>query len=249
MSKTYSARALKRIQNELIDLNKSKDILAQSGIYVHYDESDMTKLYVMMMGPGDTPYEDGYFFFEFVFPENYPMNPPLAKYCTQGEMYDLRKRSNSGVRFNPNLYTCGKVCLSMLNTWQGPGWTPSNTMTNVFMAIQGLVLTGNPLENEPGYEDLQGTEKASYDVYNEMIRFAKYKIAILGMLRSPPRGFEVFLPIMREKYQQNAEKYLSQLDDLSRKVNKETMYDMPCYMQRSHLDYALLFREFFEFTL
>ena len=247
MSKTYTARALKRIQNEMIDLNKSKDILEQSGIYVHYDDSDMTKLYVMMIGPSETPYEDGYFFFEFVFPENYPMNPPIAKYCTQGEMWDEKRRSGTLVRFNPNLYTCGKVCLSMLNTWQGPGWVPSNTMTNVFMAIQGLVLTNNPLENEPGYEDLDGTQKANYTVYNEMIRFAKYKVAIMEMIQRPPHGFEVFLPVMIERYYKNVEKYLSQLDDLSRSVSKETFYDMPCYMLKSRLNYAELFKQFMDF--
>lgn len=29
------------------------------------------------------------------------------------------------VRFNPNLYNCGKVCLSLLGTWAGPGWDPA----------------------------------------------------------------------------------------------------------------------------
>ena len=31
------------------------------------------------------------------------------------------------VRFNPNLYNCGKVCLSLLGTWQGAAgetWDP-----------------------------------------------------------------------------------------------------------------------------
>jgi hypothetical protein len=28
------------------------------------------------------------------------------------------------VRFNPNLYNCGKVCLSLLGTWSGPSWQP-----------------------------------------------------------------------------------------------------------------------------
>lgn len=29
------------------------------------------------------------------------------------------------VRFNPNLYNCGKVCLSLLGTWAGPSWDPA----------------------------------------------------------------------------------------------------------------------------
>jgi Ubiquitin-conjugating enzyme len=31
------------------------------------------------------------------------------------------------VRFNPNLYNCGKVCLSLLGTWSGPSWSPANS--------------------------------------------------------------------------------------------------------------------------
>jgi hypothetical protein len=31
------------------------------------------------------------------------------------------------VRFNPNLYSDGKVCLSLLGTWSGPGWIPNQS--------------------------------------------------------------------------------------------------------------------------
>lgn len=31
------------------------------------------------------------------------------------------------VRFNPNLYACGKVCLSLLGTWTGPSWVPGTS--------------------------------------------------------------------------------------------------------------------------
>ena len=34
---------------------------------------------------------------------------------------------NTQVRFNPNLYNCGKVCLSLLGTWSGPGWVPGES--------------------------------------------------------------------------------------------------------------------------
>ncbi len=38
----------------------------------------------------------------------------------------------ASVRFNPNLYNCGKVCLSLLGTWQGAKgetWDPSASST------------------------------------------------------------------------------------------------------------------------
>lgn len=36
------------------------------------------------------------------------------------------------VRFNPNLYNCGKVCLSLLGTWsgaKGETWDPNSSST------------------------------------------------------------------------------------------------------------------------
>ena len=69
----------------------------------------------------------------------------------------ITSRLGSAVRFNPNLYSCGKVCLSLLGTWQGPGWEPGrSTIYQVLMSIQTQVLNKFPLENEPGYERVGG---------------------------------------------------------------------------------------------
>lgn len=43
---------------------------------------------------------------------------PQVHLCTTG---------GNRVRFNPNLYNCGKVCLSLLGTWsgdKGENWNP-----------------------------------------------------------------------------------------------------------------------------
>jgi hypothetical protein len=55
--------------------------------------------------------------------------------CSQPAWTELRLRlrlpqvqflttGGGTVRFNPNLYNCGKVCLSLLGTWAGPSWQP-----------------------------------------------------------------------------------------------------------------------------
>jgi Ubiquitin-conjugating enzyme len=63
------------------------------------------------------------------------------------------------------LYQCGKVCLSLLGTWQGPGWeSGQSTLLQVLVSIQGLILVPDPYYNEPGYEHGRGSpahEKAS----------------------------------------------------------------------------------------
>lgn len=65
---------------------------------------------VMIAGPEGTPYAGGLFEFDCFMPLDYPNSPPLLH---------LRTTGGGSVRFNPNLYNCGKVCLSLLGTWPG----------------------------------------------------------------------------------------------------------------------------------
>ena len=60
---------------------------------------------ILIIGPFDTPYEGGFFHFYLRFSPNYPRCPPRVKFMTTG---------SGRVRFNPNLYCNGKVCLSIL---------------------------------------------------------------------------------------------------------------------------------------
>lgn len=57
------------------------------------------------------------------------------------------------VRFNPNLYNNGRVCLSLLNTWNRPGWDANtSTLLQLLVSIQGLVLVKDPYFNEVGQD-------------------------------------------------------------------------------------------------
>ena len=43
-------------------------------------------------------------------------------------------------RLNPNLYEDGKVCVSLLGTWNGRGtetWTPNSNLLQLLVSIQG----------------------------------------------------------------------------------------------------------------
>ncbi len=227
--------ATKRILKEYKDLENSKKLLNDSGVYFHYDESNIKKMYAMIVGPEDTPYAFGYYFFEFDFPDNYPMSPPVAKYCTQGKIMD-KQNNRKSVRFNPNLYVCGKVCLSMLNTWQGPGWMPTNTITNVLVAIQGLVLNDNPLENEPGFEDLKGDDRKKYMTYNNIIEYANWTISIKEMIENTPNKFINFKKDMIDNLHKNYEKIISKIEKKKEEFGTSQIevhnsaYGMLCFM-------------------
>lgn len=99
---------------------------------------------------------------------------------------------SGGLRLNPNLYECGKVCLSLLNTWTGKGnekWVPkSSTMLQVLVSIQALILNAKPFFNEPGYESryvgAEGERKAMS--YNEDVFVLSLKTMVYT-LRRPPK--------------------------------------------------------------
>jgi hypothetical protein len=75
------------------------------------------------------------------------------------------------VRFNPNLYNCGKVCLSLLGTWSGPSWQPgTSTLLQVLLSISAMIIVPDPFFNEPSYEKMMSTPqgKAQSKAYNEV---------------------------------------------------------------------------------
>lgn len=176
-------KTMKRIMSDLKEIEDSK--LGLDRIFVMYDDSNIGTVYAMIYGPEDTPYEFGYYFFKVVFPDNYPFSPPKVTYYTQGE----------DVRFNPNLYTCGKVCLSIINTWEGPGWTASSSLKSVLLSLVAHVFNSKPLTNEPGYENETTFGKAIKE-YNDILLYANYKIAILNMINKTPKEFNGFREIM-----------------------------------------------------
>ena len=100
-----SNKALKRIKNDIKIITSSS--LHDEGIYVSFDDENLFHARALVIGPyiKDSPYQGGFYFFDINFPNNYPLNPPTVKFMTL----------NNFVRFNPNLYKCGKVCLSILN--------------------------------------------------------------------------------------------------------------------------------------
>ena len=84
-----------------------------------------------------------------MIPGDYPNSPPKMKIVTTG---------GGRHRFNPNLYADGKVCLSLLGTWQGEPWDPKvSSLNQVFMSIYALIFVEEPWFNEPGYQGQRGT--------------------------------------------------------------------------------------------
>ena len=109
--------------------------------------------------------------------------------------------AGGAVHFNPNLYACGKVCLSILGTWEGPGWTPALSLRTVLLSIQSL-LGEAPLTNEPSYENETGSERsAAYEAY---VRHEVMRAACLDLVAGGPLGggalLEEFRRIVQRRF-------------------------------------------------
>ena len=157
---------VKRIAKDVKYIINNEPSLSSENIYYKHDEENIMKGYALIIGQKDTPYGYGYYFFEFNYPCNYPFSPPEVKYLT----------NDGTMRFNPNLYTNGKVCLSILNTWAGESWTACQTIYSLLLTISSI-LCENPLLNEPGIKDgHDDIKKYNYLVTYKNVEFAICKI-------------------------------------------------------------------------
>ena len=221
ISKETTSRLLKDIKHII------KNPLTENGIYYVHDDTDMLKGYALIIGPSDTPYFGGNYFFEFVYPSDYPHSPPKVKYWTNG----------NNIRFNPNLYVCGKVCVSLLNTWRGDQWTSCQTISTVLLTMCTL-LCKNPLLNEPGVNN----KHQDMNSYNEIIEFSNLDIAVCDIV-SKKNGvympfFDHFYTFIKENFNKNYEKLLEiatkkNIEFKNQVVNFRTSY----YSMNINVDY------------
>jgi ubiquitin-protein ligase len=143
----------KRIQADIRDIQQS--LYGESGIFYEPNEQDLTQGQACIFGPAETPYEDCPMFYFFQFPAEYPFDSPKVTFETH----------DGHTRFHPNMYVQGKVCLSILGTWQGPAWSSILRISSVLVTLQSL-MTNNPIVHEPGYERAQ---EAVCSVYSRAV--------------------------------------------------------------------------------
>lgn len=224
ISKETITRLLKDVKQIL------KNPLTDQGIYYIHDDEDMLKGYALIVGPSDTPYFGGYYFFEFTYPTDYPHSPPKLKYCTNG----------NNVRFNPNLYVCGKVCVSLFNTWRGDQWTSCQTISTSLLTLCTL-LCANPLLNEPG------VNKGHNDMehYNEIIEYSNINTAICDIVSKKETVylpfFENFYPFVKENFIKNIDQLIVFAEKKNEAFKKQVVnFKTGFYSMNINVDYNII---------
>eukprot|EP00966_Prymnesium_polylepis_P032968 767119-Prymnesium_polylepis.1 len=134
-------------------MREQRDVASQTipVVWAIPDEADILHWQAMILGPPNTPYCLGMFHFDLKFPTDYPNAPPKVLITTT---------SGGHVRFNPNLYATGKVCLSILGTWRaehsGEQWSAVQSVQSILLSIQSL-MHDLPYHNEPSFEQDDGS--------------------------------------------------------------------------------------------
>ncbi|KAK9780505.1 hypothetical protein SCAR479_02620 [Seiridium cardinale] len=167
-ARTMRAPPKGRMKSLITEVTNLRTSLPE-GIFVRHGSSRLDVIKVLIIGPKGTPYEYGFFEFDLFCPLEYPAVPPSVQFKTTG---------GGRIRFNPNLYENGKVCLSLLGTWQGEPWQPGkSTLLQLLVSIQSMILCENPYYNEPGFENQ--ANQAHSTAYNNKTRASTIQYAIL----------------------------------------------------------------------
>jgi ubiquitin-protein ligase len=191
---------MKRLITEITTLNTG----LPPGIFVRYGSERPDILSAIIIGPSGTPYENGIFEFDFFCDASYPHQPPKVSFRTTG---------GGRASFNPNLYPCGKVCLSLLGTWSGEPWKPGeSTLLQILISLQAMILCEEPWYNEPGRENNveHGQQNYRSVSYNQQVRRLTVCYAMLTWLHLPS---PLWKDVVIEHFTKNGNKILETVSE------------------------------------
>eukprot|EP00049_Salpingoeca_infusionum_P027052 m.30010 g.30010 ORF g.30010 m.30010 type:complete len:166 (+) comp9230_c0_seq1:106-603(+) len=126
--------AVRRLAKEFKELMQSTTPGVLAG---PVDESDFFKWEALIAGPEGTPFEYGVFRAILTFPRDYPHSPPTMKFTSK--------------IVHPNIYTDGKVCISILHAGVDPSgyekscerWSPVQSVEKVLLSVISMLADPN----------------------------------------------------------------------------------------------------------
>ena len=230
---TISKDAIKRLLKDIQQILKSP--LHDQGIYYKHSETNILEGWALLIGPPDSLYCNGYYFFKFMFPPDYPHSPPVLHYYT----------NDGNTRFHPNFYKTGKVCVDILNTWRGEKWSGCQTISSVLLTLISI-MDNEPILNEPGIT------KSSKDFtnYHALIEYRNMSFSIYHLVSSIENLQQIvpmsqdfcehFFKIMRAHYIENKDAIMKRLyTNLEKTLHVEYVYSS-LYLFGFKIDYSQL---------
>jgi ubiquitin-protein ligase len=168
----------------LKELKTLNDCLPEEVTVFVAEEHPNYLIAVFSISNQDSPYFGGMWIFHIMIPESYPAVSPKMQFMTTGY---------GTVTFNPNLYKCGKICLSLLGTWGGEPWDPKTSNLNqALSSILFLIFTDEPYYNEAGYNSERRLGNRRSLAYNGAIIGNMICYGILDHLIKPHPVKEIY---------------------------------------------------------
>jgi len=129
---------LRRIQKEISDLTTRP----LTGITVEPDESNLYHWSCVIKASADSPYKNGKFKFNIVFPETFPFKPPEVAFVTK--------------IYHPGINEKGEICIAILRD----EWKPSISISSVLSTVQEKL--NNPSADDPYEPDIAAELKSNH---------------------------------------------------------------------------------------
>ncbi|KAJ2237851.1 Ubiquitin-conjugating enzyme E2 4 [Coemansia sp. RSA 1722] len=135
--------ALKRINKELKDFQRDPPSSCSAGPVA----DDLFHWQATILGPTDSPYQNGVFFLSIHFPTDYPFKPPKVSFTTP--------------IYHPNINSNGSICLDILKDQ----WSPALTISKVLLSICSILTDPNP--DDPLVPEIAHIYKTDRPRYNK----------------------------------------------------------------------------------
>lgn len=116
--------SLKRIQRELAEISLDPPANCSAGP----KGDNLFEWVSTILGPAGSPYSDGIFFIDIIFPEDYPFQPPKLVFKTR--------------IYHCNISSSGQICLDILKE----KWSPALIISKVLLSVCSLLTDANPYD-------------------------------------------------------------------------------------------------------
>lgn len=120
----------------ITNTTKRMQLDAPSGVSASPLPDNVMTWNAVIIGPAETPFEDGTFKLVLQFDEQYPNKPPNVKFISE--------------MFHPNVYASGELCLDILQN----RWSPTYDVSSILTSIQSLL-------NDPNISSPANVEAAN----------------------------------------------------------------------------------------
>ena len=121
VKKISNNNAMKRIVKEIQNYTKEPHPFVSI-----YPSADLNYWKILLLGPNNTPYENGLFMLYAKFPADYPFRAPEIRFITP--------------IYHCNMNSQGRICHSVFDR----NYSPALSFKNIVECVYGLILTPEP---------------------------------------------------------------------------------------------------------